>query len=77
MLSENDSESRGKDDLYCPPSVPISLPPEILAQEKDIETIFQCLIADSQDQNGGWTWVVLVLCFLSGFAFSLLYLKVQ
>lgn len=77
MPSRNDSESRKRNDLYCPPSAPISLPAEILAQEKDIETIFQCLIADSRDQNKGWILVVLVLCFLSGFAFSLLYLRLQ
>jgi hypothetical protein len=77
MLSGNDSESRKKNDLYCRPLVPIPLPPEVLAQENDIEAIFQYLIADSRDQNRGWILVMLLLCFLSGYAFWLLYLRLQ
>ena len=77
MLSANDSESGERDDLHCRPVVPIPLPPEVLAQEKDIEAIFQYLIADSRDQNGGWILGVLLLCFFSGFAFWLLYLRLQ
>ena len=77
MLSRNDSESGERDDLRWRPVVPIPLPPEVLAQEKDIEAIFQYLIADSRDQNGGWILGVLLLCFLSGFAFWLLYLRLQ
>jgi hypothetical protein len=79
MLSENDSES-GRDDLCCRPLVPTPLPPEVLAQEKDIEAIFQYLIADSRDLPGrreaqatvGWICMVL-LSFLSALAFWLLY----
>jgi hypothetical protein len=77
MLSGNDSESRKTNDLYCRPLVPIPLPPEVLAQEKDIEAMFQYLTADSRDQNREWILVVLLLCFLSGFALWLLYLRVQ
>ena len=77
MRSGNDSKSQERDDLHCRPLVPIPLPPEVLAQEKDIEAIFQYLIADSRDQNGGWILVVLLLCFLSGFAFWLLYLRLR
>ena len=77
MLSGNDSESGERDDLHCRPVYPISLPPEVLAQEKDIEAMFQYLTADSRDQNRGWILVVLLLCFLSGFALWLLYLRVQ
>jgi hypothetical protein len=71
MLSGNDSES-AKSDLF--------LPREILAQENDIEAIFQSLIADSnippevpEDQGTAWMCVVL-LCCLSALGFWLLYL---
>ena len=77
MLSGNYSKSQERDDLHCRPLVPIPLPPEVRAQEKDIEAIFQCLIADSRNQNGDWILGVLLLCFLSGFAFWLLYLRLQ
>jgi len=77
MLSGNDSESQQRDDLRSRPWVSIPLPPEVVAQEKDIEELFQYLIADSRDQNGGWILVVLLLCFLSGFPFWLLYLRLQ
>ena len=77
MLSGNDSESRKRNDLYCRPLDPTSLPPAVVAQERDIEAIFQYLIADSRDQNRRWILVVLVLCFLSGYAFWLLYLRLQ
>jgi hypothetical protein len=77
MRSGNDRKSQERDDLYFRPLVPIPLPPEILAQEKDIEAMFQYLTADSRDQNRGWILVVLLLCFLSGFALWLLYLRVQ
>jgi hypothetical protein len=77
MRSGNDRKSQERDDLYFRPLVPIPLPPEILAQEKDIEAMFRYLTADSRDQNRGWILVVLLLCFLSGFAFWLLYLRVQ
>jgi hypothetical protein len=77
MHSGNDSESQERNDLHCRPLVPIPLPPEVLAQEKDIEAMFQYLIADSLDQNRGWILVVLLLCFLSGSAFWLLYLRLQ
>ena len=77
MRSGNDSKSQEKDDLHCRPLVPIPLPLEVLAQERDIEAIFHYLIADSRDRNGGWILVVLLLCFLSGFAFWLLYLRLQ
>lgn len=77
MRSGNDRKSQERDDLYFRPLAPISLPPEILAQEKDIEAMFQYLTADSRDQNRGWILVVLLLCFLSGFALWLLYLRVQ
>ena len=49
MLSGNDSESGKRDDLHCPPLVPIPLPPEVLSQEKEIESIYQQLIADARD----------------------------
>ena len=49
MLSGNDSESQERDDLHCRPLVSIPLPPEVVAQEKDIEELFQDLIADSRD----------------------------
>jgi hypothetical protein len=72
MLSGNDSESAKSDDLF--------LPREILAQEKDIEAIFQSLIADSnippevpEDQGTAWMCVVL-LCCLSALGFWLMYL---
>lgn len=72
MLSGNDSESAKSDDLF--------LPREILAQEKDIEAIFQSLIADSniprevpEDQGTAWMCMVL-LCCLSALGFCLLYL---
>ena len=82
MVSGNNSESGKRDDLYCRPLVPIPLPPEVLAQEKDIEAIFQDLIADSRDlpkvrkeqANGGWISVVL-LSLVSVLGFWLLYLK--
>jgi hypothetical protein len=77
MLSGNDSESGERDDLHCRPLDPISLPPAVVAQERDIEAMFLDLIADSGDQNGAWILVVLLLCFLSGFAFWLLYLRLQ
>jgi hypothetical protein len=77
MRSGNDRKSQERDDLYFRPLVPIPLPPEILAQEKDIEAMFRYLTADSRDQNRGWILVVLLLCFLSGFALWLLYLRVQ
>jgi hypothetical protein len=77
MRSGNDRKSQERDDLYFRPLVPIPLPPEILAQEKDIEAMFQYLTADSRDQNRGWILVVLLLCFLSGFALWLLYVRVQ
>jgi hypothetical protein len=82
MLSGNDSESHERDDLHCRPLVSIPLPPEVLAQEKDIEAIFQDLIADSRDlpevreeqESGGWILVVL-LYFLSVLGFWVLYLR--
>ena len=77
MLSGNYSKSQVRDDLHCRPLVPVPLPPEVLAQEKDIEAIFQCLIADSRGQNGDWILGVLLLCFFSGCAFWLLYLRLQ
>ena len=77
MRSGNDSKSQERDDLQDRPLVPIPLPPEVLAQEKDIEAMFQCLIADSRDKNGEWILGVLLLCFFSGFAFWLLYLRLQ
>jgi hypothetical protein len=81
MVSGNNSESGKRDDLYCRPSVPIPLPPEVLAQEKDIQAIVQYVIADSRDlpevreeqANAGWICMVL-LCFLSALGFWLLYL---
>ena len=77
MRSGNDSKSQERDDLQDRPLVPIPLPPEVLAQEKDIESIFQYLIADSRDQNRGWILVVLLLWFLSGSSFWLLYLRLH
>ena len=82
MRSENDSKSGERDDLRCRPVEPISLPPEVVAQEKDIEAIFQDLIADSRDlpkvreeqANVGWIFVVL-LSLVSVLGFCLLYLK--
>jgi hypothetical protein len=82
MLTGNDSESWERDDVHCRPVDPISLPPEVLAQEKDIEAIFQDLIADSRDlpkvrkeqANVGWIFVVL-LFLVSVLGFWLLYLK--
>ena len=82
MLSGNDSESGERDDLRCRPVDPISLPPEVVAQEKDIEAIFLDLIADSRDlpefreeqANVGWISVGL-LSLLSALGFWLLYLK--
>jgi len=84
MLSGSDSESGERDDLHCRPVDPISLPPEIVAQEKEIEAIFQDLIAGSRDlpkvreeqANVGWISVVL-LSLLSVLAFWLLYLRLQ
>jgi hypothetical protein len=49
MLSGNDSESQERDDLHCRALVSIPLPPEVVAQERDIEELFQDLIADSRD----------------------------
>jgi hypothetical protein len=82
MLSGNDSESEEKDDLQFRLVEPISLPPEVLAQEKDIEAMFQDLVADSRDLrkvreeqvNVGWISVVL-LFVLSVVWFWLMYLK--
>ena len=82
MFSGNDSESGERDDLHCWPVDPMSLPPEVVAQEKDIEAIFQDLIADSRDlrkvreeqANVGWISVVL-LSLVSVLGFCLLYLK--
>jgi len=82
MFSRNDSESGERDDLHWKPVGPISLPPEVVAQEKDIEAIFQDLIADSRDlpkvreeqANVGWIFVVL-LSLVSVLGFCLLYLK--
>jgi hypothetical protein len=69
--------NRRKEMIYASgPWSQYPLPPELLAQEKDIEAMFQYLIADSRDQSRGWILVVL-LCFLSGFAFWLLYLRLQ
>jgi len=82
MLTGNDSESWERDDVHCRPVDPISLPPEVLAQEKDIEAIFQDLIADSRElpkvrkeqANVGRIFVVL-LFLVSVLGFWLLYLK--
>ena len=82
MRSGNDRKSQERDDLYFRPLVPIPLPPEILAQEKDIEALFHDLIADSQNlrkareeqTNGGWIFLVLLSLF-SVLGFWLLYLK--
>ena len=82
MLTGNDSESWERDDVHCRPVDPISLPPEVLAQEKDIEAIFHDLIADSRElpkvrkeqANVGWIFVVL-LFLVSVLGFWLLYLK--
>jgi hypothetical protein len=82
MLSGNHSESRGRHDLYCRHVDPISLPPEVVAQEKDIEALFQDLIAHSrylpkarkEHTNVGWIGVVL-MSLLSVVGFWLLYLK--
>ena len=82
MLSGNDSESEERDDPHCRPLVSIPLPPEVVAQEKDIEELFQDLIADSRDpskvredqESGGWILVVL-LYFLSVLGFWMLYLR--
>ena len=79
MLSGNDGESGERDDLHCRPAHPISLPPEVLAQERDIEAMFQDLIADSRDlpkvrekqANVG----VVLLSLFSVLGFLLLYLK--
>ncbi len=82
MLSGNDNESQETDDLHCRHWVSIPLPPEVLAQEKDIEELFQDLIADWRDlpevreeqESGGWILVVL-LYFLSVLGFWVLYLR--
>jgi hypothetical protein len=82
MLSGNDSESGKRDDLHCPPLVPIPLSPEVLSQEKEIESIYQQLIADARDlpkrgeqqADAGWIGLVL-LCCISALGFWLLYLK--
>ena len=71
MRSGNDRKSQERDDLYFRPLVPIPLPPEILAQEKDIEAIFQHLISESRDlsevreeqANAVWIGVVLLCLF--------------
>jgi len=72
MCFENDGESGQRDDLSCRPRVPVRLPPEVLAQEKDIEALFKDLITNSRDLpevreeqwNAGRICVVL-LCPLS------------
>jgi hypothetical protein len=78
MLSGNDSESQERDDLHCRPLVSIPLPPEVVAQEKNIEELFQDLIADSRDlpkeESGGWIFVVLLYC-LSVLGFWVLYVR--
>jgi hypothetical protein len=82
MLSGNDSESWERDDPHCRRVDPISLPPEVVAQEKDIEAIFQDLIAHSRNlrkvrrerANVGWIGVVLI-SLLSAVGLWLLYLK--
>jgi hypothetical protein len=82
MLSGNDRDFGERDDLHCRPLDPISLPPEVVAQEKDIEALFHDLIADSQNlrkareeqTNGGWIFLVLLSLF-SVLGFWLLYLK--
>jgi hypothetical protein len=81
MLSGNDSESGERDDLHWPAD-PISLPPEVVAQEKDIEAIFQNLIADLRDlpkvreKQANVVWIsVVLLSLLSVLGFWLLYLK--
>jgi hypothetical protein len=81
MLSGDDRKTRGKNDLHCRLLVPIPLPTEVLAQEKDIEAIFQHLIAESrgvsevreEQANALWIGVVL-LFFFSAVGFWLLYL---
>lgn len=50
MLSGNDSESGKRDDLHCPPLVPIPLSPEVLAQQKEIESIYQKSHSGSQNE---------------------------
>jgi hypothetical protein len=82
MLSGNESESQERDDLHCRPLVSISLPPEVVAQEKDIEELFQDLIAESRDlpkvreeqESAGWILVVL-LYLTSVLGFWVLYLR--
>jgi hypothetical protein len=70
MLSGNNSESRERDDLHCRPVEPISLPPEIVAQEKEIEALFQDLIADTRDlpevreEQTAVRWIAVALLFL-------------
>jgi hypothetical protein len=82
MLSGNDSESHERDDLHRRPFVSIPLPPEVVAQEKDIEELFQDLIADSRDlskdreeqESGRWI-LVLLLYFFSVLGLWVLYLR--
>jgi hypothetical protein len=81
MLSGNDSESGERDDLHCRPWTRYRLPPEVVAQEKEIEALFQTLIADSRDlpkvrEQANVGWIGVVLLFLpSVLGFWLLYLK--
>jgi hypothetical protein len=81
MFFGNDSNSGERDDLHGRPVGPISIPPEVVAQEKDIEAMFQDLIADSRNlpkvrerANVGWIGVVL-LSLPSALGLWLLYLK--
>jgi hypothetical protein len=82
MLSGNDSESGERDDLHWRPVDPISLPPEVVAQEKDIEAMFRDLIADSRylpktrEEQANSVWIsVVLLSLLSVLGFWLLYVK--
>ena len=84
MLFENNTESGGRSDLHWRPMDPRSLPPEIVAQEGDIEAMFQDLIADSRDLREvrdeqarvGWIFMALLSLF-SVLGFWLLYLKAE
>ena len=81
MLSGNDRESGEGDSLHSGHVDPISLPPAVIAQERDIEAMFKELVAGSRglpkvraQANAGWIGMVL-LSLVSVLGVWLLYLK--
>jgi hypothetical protein len=81
MLSENDRGSGEGDNLHSGHVDPTSLPPAVVAQERDIEAMFKELVAGSRglrkvraQANAEWIGMVL-LSLVSVLGVWLLYLK--